>query len=577
MSRRPGWIDIAVSGFTPGALVGVHLAGLIFFLNPGLPFSPLPVLRGAAVYGALLGAVSLALHLPFTWGRRRRARRSLPWAFTLALAAAALLDWTHASRFAYFLPPGINTRLIRTALWLTLGALISFYTALLHSLHRRPYGWRSRYGYVLLAVLSVYAMVERREAFRPRPEPPPRPAAVESGRRPELLVVGIDTATLDALLPLAGQGRLGFLAGVLEKGAYGRLESLSPPQRDALWMTLATGKYPYRHGVAGARIYPSDWIAPGAELRLIPAGIAFAKWGTLGSRPRNPRVYPRQALALWEILPRLGVPAGVVGWPASGATTDALFALSDRFFTGVPEPGSTRPPGLGERARRFRVPAQEIDRSLLSRFPGPPRPVAGALAADRWRESIAASLLAQHPDTGAFFLVLPGLREVSQSSFGGFEAVQFGGARDPAARAAAERVAAYYDALDDFLAAFWRRGSGPRVLVVVSASGVAGRGGRGLWGEVAPGSALAGNLDGAADGVLLLYGEGIRPGALLTGARLVDVAPTLLYALGFPVARDFDGQALTAAFDKDFLASHPLTFFPSYEGLAKAPAAAAGR
>ena len=158
----------------------------------------------------LLGLASLALHLPFTWGRPRRARRALPWSFTVALAASALLDWTHASRFAYFLPPGINTRLIRTALWLTLGALISFYTALLHSLHRRPYGWRSRYGYVLLAVLSVYAMVERREAFRPRPEPPPRPAAVESGRRPELLVVGIDTATLDALLPLAGQGRLGL-------------------------------------------------------------------------------------------------------------------------------------------------------------------------------------------------------------------------------------------------------------------------------------------------------------------------------------------------------------------------------
>ena len=49
----------------------------------------------------------------------------------------------------------------------------------------------------------------------------------------------------------------------------------------------------------------------------------------------------------------------------------------------------------------------------------------------------------------------------------------------------------------------------------------------------------------------------------------MDLAPTLLYGLGFPVARDLDGQVLTAAFDKGFLARHPLTFFPSYEGLAK--------
>ena len=85
-----------------------------------------------------------------------------------------------------------------------------------------------------------------------------------------------------------------------------------------------------------------------------------------------------------------------------------------------------------------------------------------------------------------------------------------------------------------------------------------------------PGAALGGEFQGGPDGVLLLYGEGIRPGALLTGARLVDVAPTLLYGLGFPVSRELDGQVLTSAFDKSFLARNPVAFFPSYEGLARA-------
>ena len=68
-------------------------------------------------------------------------------------------------------------------------------------------------------------------------------------------------------------------------------------------------------------------------------------------------------------------------------------------------------------------------------------------------------------------------------------------------------------------------------------------------------------------GAALLYGDGIRPGTLLTDVSIADLAPTLLYLLGLPVARDLDGQVITAAFDTSFLARRPLTFLPSYENL----------
>jgi hypothetical protein len=65
----------------------------------------------------------------------------------------------------------------------------------------------------------------------------------------------------------------------------------------------------------------------------------------------------------------------------------------------------------------------------------------------------------------------------------------------------------------------------------------------------------------------MLYGPGVRPHTLLTRGRLVDAAPTLLYGLGLPLARDLDGEVLTEAFSPEFLARQPLTFLPSYEGL----------
>lgn len=549
---RPGWIDTLLAGLAPGVLLGTHVAGLIFFLNPHLPFAPGPVARGILVYGGIVGLASLILHLPFTARKRpgsRRAQRWLPWALTIALATAAWLDASHASFYAFYLPAGINDRLVRTAAWLALFALISFYTALLHTLHRRRYGWKSRYGYVLLAVLSVFAMIERREAFHARPAPVHRAAVVEPGQRPVLFVIGLDSATLDALLPLAGQGRLPFLATVLQQGAYGRLESLRPAWREGVWITLATGKHPFKHGVTGGKVYDAGWVAPPdpAELRLLPVGIRFRDWGMLGAEPRTPPAFPRQASVLWEILPRLGMSAGSVGWPASGPPSrETVFTLPERLFASVGKLGPALKSRLG---------------------PRPPAQLVNALAGDVRRQSAALSLFDQHPGTGALFVVLPGLREASRQTFGGFQAVQFEGEQTPAAREAAERLAAYYAVLDGFLGELWLRVDGPRVLAVVSAYGTESRQDP-LRRER---TALEGRFSGGPDGVLLLYGEGIQPGALLTGARLVDVAPTLLYALGFPVAQDLDGHVLREAFDKRFLARHPLTILPSYEGLAKAP------
>ena len=571
MARR--WIETVAAGLAPGVLLGTHVAGLIFFLNPHLPFAPGPVARGILVYGGIVGLASLVLHLPFTAlpsQRGRRARRWLPWALTIALATAAWLDASHASFYAFYLPSGINDRLVRTAAWLALFALISFYTALLHTLHRRRYGWKSRYGYVLLAVLSVFAMIERREAFHARPAPVHRAAVVEPGPRPVLFVVGLDSATLDALLPLAGQGRLPFLATVLQQGAYGRLESLRPAWREGAWITLATGRHPFRHGVTGGKVYDARWVSPSgppAELRLLPVGIRFREWGVLGAEARTPQAFPRKALALWEILPRLGLSAGSVGWPASWpASRETVFTLPERFFTLGGEGTEAWPEDLRERARIFRPRPAELDPALRARLgPDPPERLAEILAADVWRQSLALSLFDQHSGTGALFVVLPGLREVSRETFGGFQAVQFEGEQSAVARVAAERLATYYALLDGFLGELWLRVDGPRLLAVVSAYGTESR--RDLLRRER--TTIGGSFAGGPDGVLLLYGQGIQPGALLTGARLVDVAPTLLYALGLPVAQDLDGQVLRAAFDKRFLAAHPLTILPSYEGLAK--------
>jgi len=553
----------------PGLLAGAHLANLLFFLNPNLPFSPSNFLQSVLVYGTFLGAGSALFLTALSRASVPRLLRWLPWAITLVLTATATLDWVFASRYSYFLPPGINVRMIKAAIWLSVLSLICFYVALLHTLHHRPYRRRARWGLILMAVASVYVMAERREAFKPRLRPAPRPSQIELGQRPNLYVVGLDGATLDAILPLARQGRLPFFAYLLEEGVYARPKSFRPVQKEALWTTLATGRLPYKHGIVGDRAFKAGFLGRNGWITLFPTPLDSIVWRFVTSpTPIDSRFC--QALAIWDVLERLQFLPGVVGWPVTDpVSSKTAFTFSDRYFRGVYSDTTAQPKELAERGILFRVDPQEIESPLLDELDNrAPYRFLRTFSGDLWRESLGRFLLDQRSEVRASFFMLPGLAEVSLRYFGGFAAVQFGGVKRRPHVQASQLVTAYYRHLDRFLAALWARDSGPRILAVVSAYGVeAPDGWHKLWAQ-ATGQAIEGRSQQAPDGLFMMAGEGVRAGQFLEKVELVDIMPTLLYALGFPIARDLDGKILTGAFSADFLDQHPLTVVPSYETLA---------
>ncbi len=553
----------------PGFLLGAHLGGLIFFLNPTLSFGGGPFLRGALIFGGALGLLSGAILTAFTRSREGLARRVFPWSLSAVLVIAAIIYWFHASYYSFFVPPGMNARLIKAAGWLTLCGLIAFYTALVHSLQSRPYSNRSAGLLAFLAVLSVVVLVERREAFDPEVEAA-LPSAVEQEPRPTLIVVGLEGATLDAILPLAGQGQLPFFAQLISTGSHGRLSTLSPTYEDALWTSVASGKFPYKHGVLGRKVFSAGLLSPGSLLRLVPAGFGSAVLQAAGYESRRPDARSKESLVAWEILGRLGMSTGVIGWPVchpSGGELD--FAFSERYFDGNYLAASARPTELVERGILFRVSTDDIDSGVVEQLGMEvPHDLLRVLAGDLWRESLTAFLMDQKSGVRAWFLMLPGLREVSARYFGSYSAVQFEGDQAPLHNQSAQFVTAYYRHLDAYLAQIWNRTSGPRVLAIVSSFGVKAPTGLRRFIDNVSGKPIRGRFDDAPDGVIFLAGEGIQGGVFLEEARLIDVMPTLLYGLRLPIARDLDGRVLISAFEPSFLARNALTFVPSYETLA---------
>ncbi|NCO33284.1 MAG: hypothetical protein GW893_05355 [Armatimonadetes bacterium] len=64
-----------------------------------------------------------------------------------------------------------------------------------------------------------------------------------------VIVIGLDGATLDVLIPLAKQGLMPRMGELLKKSAYGPLTSVIPPVTGPAWTTFMTGMMPDRHGL----------------------------------------------------------------------------------------------------------------------------------------------------------------------------------------------------------------------------------------------------------------------------------------------------------------------------------------
>ncbi len=557
----------------PGLLAGVQLAGLLLFLNPDIPFDWFRFLRVAAVLGILLAVGGAGFLTLFTWRRPGAAQRILPWAITAVLTSTALVDWLQASFLAFYTPPGVNIRLIKAAGLLSVAAVILFYTALVHSFPAKRYGYRSVLLFVGVSIASAYALGERREAYRPRSESVPLPSQVELEEGGStLFVVGLEGATLDAILPLVQEGQLPFFRQIIERGAHARLEPLSPALRSALWTSLATGKFPYKHGVLSETSLRVTFLPDQPLMTLLPWGLPLPHRIMPGFRRVRPDATFRRGLALWEIFSRVNVKTGVISWPLLYPVTEtSVFTFSERYFAGNFSAVAALPPELAERGTLFQIGQNELGPEPLAAFSGAPPEVLGALGGDIWRESLGQFLLEQRQDLRRFFILLPGLGEVSARYLGGFSAFELGGIRNQRRRTAAQLVTAYYRHLDSYLAGLWEREDGPKLLAVVSPFGAQSpQGWRQVW-FAASGRSDEGSFSPAADGILFLLGEGVKAGHFLERASILDIVPTLLYATQLPISRELDGQVLVDAFSGEFLARTPLNFIPSYETLAREP------
>ncbi len=66
---------------------------------------------------------------------------------------------------------------------------------------------------------------------------------------PKTIIIGLDGATFDLLLPLIQKGQMPHLQTIMERGSWGRLNSTIPPFTATAWSSFITGQNPGEHGI----------------------------------------------------------------------------------------------------------------------------------------------------------------------------------------------------------------------------------------------------------------------------------------------------------------------------------------
>lgn len=415
---------------------------------------------------------------------------------------------------------------------------------------------------VALAAFASLAIPERMGVNATEGVPP-------ANVKHRVILLGIDGADWRRIDPLIAQGRLPNFRRLIEGGVRADLKTLQPTWSPIIWNTIATGATEDRHGVHDF----TEVIVPGMErglqrtyvkfsepamlppsTGLLPLVRALVRGGVLPELPISSR--HRRVKAVWNMLSDRGLTVAVVGWFASFPSeivrgfvvsdNDPWHQLENEQKFGAKGPrgiGLTYPSTLlGELVEGLppipadeQLPAHQArtggiyrdltaqERAKTDEFEDIPAMAASVQGGDRF--SAEAGLHIWRQKQPQFMAVY--LRAVDNLSH---RLRQYTGVVDRTYEWTDALLGEYLDALD-----------ADTTLIVASDHG---------WGYE-PEKAVGHNH--GPDGILALYGAGVRRGAQWEHQpSVLDLAPTVLAIFGLPAAQDMLGRPLAECFDPPF-------------------------
>jgi len=519
------WVDALGAGATAGLVAEV----LVLRMNPEVTQEVRGVLVGMplwASWGMLMAGVPLLIGLAILERFRPAADRWLaPALSAMVFLIAAVLTGVNAKLHALLLSGPAHRVLVQDSVAWSIAVLLAVAAGGLIRRFGNSRGWQVAFSIVIVAlpvVRVLTAPTPQRQYLQVTAQPLGEP-------KRRLLVIGLEGLDAKVLLADAASASYRNLARLREEGARAPITPHRPYLRWALWTSAASGTYPGRHGVKAHR----GWDLPlvfSETLRLLP-------WTPEGSRMILPwglskQVPPPAATVapLWARLDASGVSTSVVGWPGSWGDDPSLQnAPSDEL-------GTTLEPTMRASLE-----------AALEPFPERRSQIWSAIVQDQARVEVAVDALEEN--VGNVWIHLETLSLARRYH----EPLR---PRHTRERRFLELI---MELVDEQLGTLLGAVADQTLVAVVSPFGLMPPGSferlKRLFGG---GESWHTSAEGSPDGLFILLGNGVDPGRRVQPAQPPDVAPTLCYLLGLPVAQYMEGSVVVGMVVPSFLEEHPL-------------------
>ena len=380
-----------------------------------------------------------------------------------------------------------------------------------------------------------------------RPTSAPPLAVVSPGVR--VRVVAIDGFDPDVYQSLQSAGQLPVLSQLLSNGAA---RFVADDSRDPAraWTTVATGLPPDAHGVHALetrRVAGIQGTVASGEAGLARA-IRMATDLLRLTRPSVASGAELRAKPVWEVAADAGLRTAVVNWwatwPAIASQANAPAVISDRASLRLERGGALdaeiAPPDLYDRLKvewpAIKTAAQSAVSQALRGSGDTSVDAVLRRSAELDAQQIALLSRVSSDRSDLLVLYLQGL-DVAQHSL--LEPVA--GASPSAIESRLDALRAYYVFLDTLLQPLAASRETELIVLVTQ----------------------PGRLTSRTEGLMALDGPGVARGSGL-GIRPVDVAPTVLHALGLPISRELAGAPALAMFSPAFTTRFPVREVSTY-------------
>lgn len=404
----------------------------------------------------------------------------------------------------------------------------------------------------------------------------------------KIVVVGVDGMWWKIMDPLLKKDKLPNLEDLIENGSYGPLATLYPTFSAAIWTSISTGKSTEKHGVTSFLIWKFPWSGFALPCHITPKITAEINW----MKDELVVVAPitnqfLDATPIWRILSDNGTSVGTinwwVSWPADRVNgfvvTDHCLYNKEYIMENFKRkegdtPYDIYPQELLEELIGFSRSPDDISEEEVRRFinVNDPSFLKEFYAIDTYDyldiAYMASMLKYSYPEDATFAGATRYLIQTRQPQFlcvylDGTDSMEHQYLRyhfweqhpEKLRPEDVERyrnlIENYYMYIDEVIGSFREVADPNTIFMIISDHG---------FDEVMLPTGHYNHMDAPA-GVFICSGPGVKKNVHAEDAHVYDITPTILYALGYPVADDFDGKVLTEIFTDQ----NPVRTIPTYE------------